>query len=301
MPKRTRFRDLKSVAVDSALAYDARDAQLQKESDSEGFDDDGNESEDTDEDDNHVTVPKGRVMPDKDESEEELERLVFGDSAGFMQGVQDFLLDTDATHAAVAHTEKSEDESDREELADEELFFFDSGARVPTSAITTSTTAQDEPEKPAWNDSDDERMVVSLASVPRLRKLRETEEEDVVSGKEYVRRLRKEYQRLHPAPKWALQAMSKADKKRRQAADDGDTSENSFSDMELDGDDNLSTRPLAKLLKDADILARASRGAVKRRKLQSGTVNIHRLKDVAKKGPVGHPMLRRAIQLLMSL
>ena len=45
----------------------------------------------------------------------------------------------------------------------------------------------------AWEDSDDERLVVSLASVPRLRKLRRTEAEDVISGKDYVRRLRKQY------------------------------------------------------------------------------------------------------------
>jgi U3 small nucleolar RNA-associated protein 18 len=42
----------------------------------------------------------------------------------------------------------------------------------------------------AWVDSDDERIFVSLASSNRLRKLRRAEDEDVISGKEYARRLR---------------------------------------------------------------------------------------------------------------
>jgi U3 small nucleolar RNA-associated protein 18 len=46
---------------------------------------------------------------------------------------------------------------------------------------------------PAWSDSDDERISVSLAARPQLRKLRRTEAEDVITGKEYSRRLRKQY------------------------------------------------------------------------------------------------------------
>jgi U3 small nucleolar RNA-associated protein 18 len=45
---------------------------------------------------------------------------------------------------------------------------------------------------PAWHDSDDERIQVSLASNNRLRKLRRTEDEDVINGKEYSRRLRQQ-------------------------------------------------------------------------------------------------------------
>jgi U3 small nucleolar RNA-associated protein 18 len=45
---------------------------------------------------------------------------------------------------------------------------------------------------PAWHDSDDEKIMVSLASNNRLRKLRRTEDEDVINGKEYSRRLRQQ-------------------------------------------------------------------------------------------------------------
>jgi U3 small nucleolar RNA-associated protein 18 len=45
---------------------------------------------------------------------------------------------------------------------------------------------------PVWEDSDDERILVSLASNPRLRKLRLMESEDLVNGKEYTERLRRQ-------------------------------------------------------------------------------------------------------------
>lgn len=56
---------------------------------------------------------------------------------------------------------------------------------------------------PAWQDSDDEKLMVSLASDHRLRKLRRTEDEDVITGKEYARRLRQQFEKLNPAPEWA--------------------------------------------------------------------------------------------------
>jgi U3 small nucleolar RNA-associated protein 18 len=46
--------------------------------------------------------------------------------------------------------------------------------------------------KAAWEDSDDERVVVSLADNPRLRKLRVTEDENLISGKDYQKRLRRQ-------------------------------------------------------------------------------------------------------------
>lgn len=46
----------------------------------------------------------------------------------------------------------------------------------------------------AWEDSDDERLTISLASYGQRRKLRDTEIDDVVSGTEYSRRLRRQYE-----------------------------------------------------------------------------------------------------------
>lgn len=41
-----------------------------------------------------------------------------------------------------------------------------------------------------WQDSDDENITVSLKSKNRLKKLRTTEEEDIISGDQYEKRLR---------------------------------------------------------------------------------------------------------------
>jgi U3 small nucleolar RNA-associated protein 18 len=227
------------------------------------------------------------ILP-KDAEEEELERIVFGDSAGFKQGLDDFSLDRTAGAYGDVSDEDEDDEEDIEGVADQDLFFFDAGpvaAPAGSVAVDKAEESEDEHDKPAWDDSDDERLVVSLASVPQLRKLRETVDDDMVNGKEYSRRLRKQYERLYPTPEWAQHATGKANKKRRRTMDENESGEGSASDMDMD-DEDVSSEPLARLLRDADIMSRNARGPTKRRKLQAGTVDIQRLKDVMKAGPV---------------
>lgn len=67
----------------------------------------------------------------------------------------------------------------------------------------------------AWVDADDERIMVPLAGpnaraldgsvrgTKKLRKLRAAPDEQYVNGAEYQRRLRKQYERMHPRPAWA--------------------------------------------------------------------------------------------------
>ena len=129
---------------------------------------------------------------DKDAAEEELERAVFGDSMGFRAGLASFGAGLDDEDSADGDAAASGDEQAYDNLADADLFFTDVGASTELQPVP-ATEEEEEEEGAAWQDSDDERMVVSLASVPRLRKLRRTEAEDVISGKDYVRRLRKQY------------------------------------------------------------------------------------------------------------
>ncbi|KAF1963653.1 WD40 repeat-like protein [Byssothecium circinans] len=254
-----------------------------------GESEESEEGEEEDEDDNmDIQIEKKKkekaVLP-KDAEEEELEKLVFGDSAGFKQGIEAFSLDNTAIYDDALDQEE-EGDSDLGDVADQSLFFVDDGpmaAPAGSMVVAKAEESADDEDNPAWEDSDDECLIVSLASVPQLRKLRETAEDDIVTGKEYARRLRKQYERLYSTPDWAVEAAGKA-KRKRQAVDDGDSNEESASDMDVDGED-LSTQPLARLLKDADILSRASRAPAKRRKLQAGTVDIQRLKDVNKSGP----------------
>lgn len=267
------------------------------DSDFEGFGsedgdkDDDEEAEDSDAASVEIKIQEKkseRVVPPKDAEEEELERLIFGDSAGFKEGLDNFSIGRTAGMYGDAPDEEREEGSDLDDVADDNLFFFDTGpeaAPAGSVALTKADESEDEEDQPAWDDSDDERLVLSLASVPQLRKLRETAEDDMVNGKEYARRLRKQYERLYPAPEWAAHAAGKAKKRRRTMDDDEESGEESASDMDVD--DDLSTQPLARLLKDADILSRnAASGPAKRRKLQPGTIDIQRLKDVSKAGPV---------------
>lgn len=124
-------------------------------------------------------------------------------------------------------------------------------------------------------------MLISLASVPRLRKLRITETEDVVNGREYSKRLRRQFEMLNPPPQWAQQALDKPAAKRRQLSGEAG-SQDEYSDDEMDLDDNLpSVVPLAKLLQDAESLVRQSGpGTGKKRKLRPEVIGIQRLRDV---------------------
>lgn len=293
--------DLEGSDTEDRALQTVTKPQDDDDDDFEGFGDEDAAKDDANDDDDDSDAesmkivveskePEKVVLP-KDAEEEELERLIFGDSAGFMEGLDNF----SASRATGAYGEASDDEqdddADLDNVADDNLFFFDSGpvAAPAGSVAVTKAEESDDDDEPAWEDSDDERLVVSLASVPQLRKLRETAEDDMVNGKEYARRLRKQYERLYPAPSWATHATGAANKKRRRTMDDDESGAESGSDMDLDEED-LSTQPLARLLKDADIFSRSSaRGPTKKRKLQAGTIDIQRLKDVSKAGPVSAP------------
>jgi len=159
-----------------------------------------------------------------------------------------------------------------------------SDARQGASAEESDDDTLRSRHKPAWEDSDDERMMISLASVPRLRKLRRTEAEDYVNGKEYSKRLRQQFEMLNPVPEWARQALTQPARKKRRlsgpANGDMDVSEE---DADMDVDDDLpSSAPLAKLLHDAESLIRPSDfGAGKKRKLRPEVIDIQRTKDIA--------------------
>ena len=81
-----------------------------------------------------------------------------------------------------------------------QLFFIDTGP-FPADDLQLAaasdekelrTSSAEDSEEPAWVDSDDDQVRVSLSSNPRLRKLRVTAAEDVISGREYTKRLRRQ-------------------------------------------------------------------------------------------------------------
>ena len=68
-------------------------------------------------------------------------------------------------------------------------------------ASTTDSSDEDDDDildvnggRAAWIDSDDERLEISLVDSNRLKKLRKNGGEDIVTGKEYVKRLRTRFE-----------------------------------------------------------------------------------------------------------
>ncbi|KAK0268813.1 U3 snoRNP protein [Friedmanniomyces endolithicus] len=212
----------------------------------------------------------------KDVTELELDRLVFGDSAGFRAELGDIELQEGVEQGA-------DEDTGLGGLDDADLFFTDTGDADVIQPNTHKDLDDDDTFRSklpaAWEDSDDERTLVSLASVPRLRKLRRTEAEDVVNGKDYSRRLRQQFELLHPRPQWAQDAIQKpTHKKRRLSGSDDDEA----SDEDMESDDVPSSAPLSKLLRDAESLVRSSGPATgKKRKLRPEVIDIQRTKDIA--------------------
>lgn len=141
----------------------------------------------------------------------------------------------------------------------------------------------------AWTDSDDERIVVSLASNPRLRKLRFTEAEDLVDGREYTKRLRQQFQRLYPVPEWAdppSRETVRQNRRRRSHRSVSSESDESASDMSLESED-LIAHPLTKLMRNTmSILDTTTTARSTLQKLRPEVIDIQRTKDVGDAQPV---------------
>ncbi|CAK3910498.1 WD40 repeat [Lecanosticta acicola] len=239
--------------------------------------DDDEEGQESDVD---IEVGDGEI--EKDEAEEELERLVFGDSAGWREGLRDIALEDRETQ------EEDDGTTGLEGLDNAQLFFVDSGPGQALDQAVAAASDEDSEDEglrsrqpAAWDDSDDERALVSLASAPRLRKLRRNEAEDVVTGKQYARRLRKQFELLNPVPEWAQTAIQKPSKKKGRLSENAESSDEGIDDdMDIDQEPD-SVAPLSELLQDAESLVRqAGPGAGKKRKIRPEVIDIQRQKDI---------------------
>jgi WD40 repeat protein len=229
---------------------------------------------------------KTRIL-DKDADEEELERLVLGDTSTFRDNLfkNDQLDDTGSDFGGLGEDDEPDAGDNVEDLDDAQLFFLDAPTGSTKELATAAPAAgkalvpKDAKNTPAWEDSDDERLAVSLASATQLRKLRISEDDDIVSGTEYTRRLRQQFLRLNPVPDWAKAAYERPAKRRRRssaASDGSNISDLSGSDAE--GDDEASALPLDKFLRDVSSL---SGNGSKSKKLRPEVIDIQRSRDMA--------------------
>jgi len=129
----------------------------------------------------------------------------------------------------------------------------------PTPAFLDSKSQK---RGPAWVDPDDVDVQVSLASNKRLRKLRDTAAEDEIGGRDYERRLRRQFEKLNPTPQWASDTRKKRSTvKRRRSV----SPSSSLSEEELD-----------LLTSTGGILEGKQRRS---KTLSPKTINIERLRD----------------------
>ncbi|KAI1779920.1 WD40 repeat-like protein [Hypoxylon cercidicola] len=233
------------------------------------------------------TAPQNRKAQtiDKDSDEEELERFVLGDTANFRENLfrdESRVDGVDPRSGRGGDGEDSEAESGLEDVDDADLFTFDIGGTVPSGGkelvATTATKVDETSDKdvPAWEDSDDERLTISLVDTTQLRKLRISEAEDVVSGTEYARRLRQQYLRLNPLPEWAREAEGRPAKRRRRSS--AATSDSDLSDDATVNDVEASTLPLDAFLRDASALKDRTAHGI--RKLRPEVIDIQRSRDI---------------------
>ncbi|KAH8111445.1 WD40 repeat-like protein [Phellopilus nigrolimitatus] len=138
-----------------------------------------------------------------------------------------------------------------------------------TSAIKQITQAPSrKSSKPAWVDPDDATLHVSLVANKRLRKLRDAPAEDEVGGTQYEARLRREFERINPAPPWAASARKKVRGERKRERESGGDIEGIIeSDRDEVEVDELLTR--------TDGILATERGT----RLEKGVIGIERLRD----------------------
>lgn len=110
-------------------------------------------------------------------------------------------------------------------------------------------------ERPAWHDPDDEKIKVGLTK-NRQKKLKKSDDDNVVSGVEYEQRLREQFQRLQGETNWATKAAEK--------------------------DSDSEDEEAAALLRDSGRLIKGSGG-----KLPSGELQMKKLVDANVAEPAG--------------
>ncbi|KAG6081391.1 hypothetical protein E4U30_008443 [Claviceps sp. LM220 group G6] len=208
---------------------------------------------------------------DNDSDEEELERVVLGNRAGFRERL--FRTESFAEGHDGKDVELGEAQGEgMEDVDDADLFILDAGAGGSMAKPVTLSLQTGQNNASAWEDSDDDRLVVSLSSTSKLRRLRITQEDDLISGTEYSKRLRQQYLRVNPAPAWAEEANDRPGKRRRHSS-----GSSGFSSDDTDGE--TSAQPLEEFLRNIKQLG--GQVASKKRKLRLEVIDIQRTRDIS--------------------
>jgi U3 small nucleolar RNA-associated protein 18 len=237
-----------------------------------------------------------RVNKRKKERKEEDEKLVI-EQEREMKKLENSLFGS--LYSPVEFGKEDEDIQDRAEKGSA-LFFMDRSANSMLSVYEEDgeflERSNDEEEtkqrKPVWADEEEQKTKINIAQVNRLRKLRKEEDESLISGSEYVSRLRAQHAKLNPRTEWA-QFDSRA--KHDSSFDDESSDEENgavvacgYEDVEV-VEDILRT--------NEDLVVKSST------KLLPGLLEYSRLVDAnvedPSKGPINSVQFHRNAQLLL--
>ncbi|OAJ45037.1 hypothetical protein BDV3_002900 [Batrachochytrium dendrobatidis] len=218
------------------------------------------------------------VMSDVDSldlEEAELAELVFGgDSLGAVsQALNASLLKSTFVGTKDKVTASKDDHEETETTLG---FSIDNtGSIQPKEKLHAPSTAEKQPSEigmpAAWVDEDDD-IKVDVHKVKRLRKLRNDFDETTVAGSDYEMRLRHQYERLFPKPKWAQVPTEKSLSKSESDLDhDDDKGDRDTSDQV-----DLGHNALLKLLQSTESIVNTNGKAL----LSADKLDVMRLKDV---------------------
>ncbi|KAJ1336533.1 hypothetical protein BSLG_007317 [Batrachochytrium salamandrivorans] len=232
-----------------------------------------------------------------DSEEEELVNLVFsGDGIGAVSKAlnashskQTFMATSAAgtsSHelSADPRLTKKDDGEEDEELGDTLGFSIDLTGTVLNNALDEKQSGAGTASRgvlatpSAWVDEDDDSLMVDVHRTKRLRKLRDNFDETTVAGADYEQRLRNQYERLFPKPKWAELPVSrsKADSDKDSGVEDEDMDEDDGHDgKDISDTKDLGHSMLLRLLRSTESIVDVNRKAL----LSADKLDVMRLKD----------------------
>jgi hypothetical protein len=131
---------------------------------------------------------KGAHVSTESSHEAEWERILFGVNAGADNDDNDD--EEEADHASLSGPESADADADDDSgiASDNEPAHAQKGRQ----RTTRKGAAEKKDKKPVWHDDDDENLNIDLAGKDRLRKLRKSEEETLISGPEFAKRVREQ-------------------------------------------------------------------------------------------------------------
>lgn len=168
---------------------------------------------------------------------------------------------------SIPGSDEGEHASDENEAIDDERENSTVQLEQPEPSSSKLNLPSATRKKAAWTDPDDSTIEVSLADNKRLRKLRDAPDERVVGGAQYEAKLRREYERINPAPEWAANSRKKAKAKKRRRSSSATSEEDGGLREDQDTDTLLTST--------GGILS-----STRTEKLAKGIIGIERLRDV---------------------